>query len=162
MQKTAITKRWFSGAYTYHLPTGYYAHQAVKGSIAKANDLLGLELTPEVLWNISPWTWLFDWAANIGDVVANATALQSDNLVIRYGYIMAQTSATNTYQLDGPSFYAGGPGVLTAALGTILKQRVRATPFGFGLTTDAFTGRQWAILASLGITRGNSQSLLGD
>jgi len=36
-----------------------------------------------------------------------------------------------------------------------VKKRVKATPYGFGLDTDAFTPRQWAILGSLGISRGS-------
>jgi hypothetical protein len=33
------------------------------------------------------------------------------------------------------------------------KERIKATPFGFGLVDSDFTNRQWAILAALGITR---------
>jgi hypothetical protein len=33
------------------------------------------------------------------------------------------------------------------------KERVRATPYGFGLDLGSLNPRQWAILASLGLTR---------
>jgi hypothetical protein len=50
-------KVWFSGAFTYHLPYGYNNRTAMGVYAGKASALLGLDLTPEVLWNAAPWTW---------------------------------------------------------------------------------------------------------
>lgn len=111
-------------------------------------------MTPETLWNITPWTWLADWFANSGDVISNISAVGADNLVMRYGYLMQEAtrkyltvhSGFTALETDVPSTFSGAA-VYTA------KSRIGASPYGFGLTMGDFTPRQVAILAAIGITR---------
>lgn len=145
-------KRWFSGAFVYHLPSGYYSRNKMIECAAKAKILLGLELTPETIWNLIPWSWAADWVTNYGDVLSNVSDFASDDLVMPYGYIMEETTSTYTYTLSGHGL-VDHPGPVTMRLSRTTKQRYGATPFGFGLEWGSFTPRQLSILASLGISR---------
>lgn len=149
------TRYWFSGAYTYTLAEGDSTLSRFVKYEQLGNKLLGTRLTPEVLWELTPWSWLADWVGNLGDIITNQTLLSQDGLVMRYGYLMRQITAKDTYMPVHPVFKIGGPGHATMQLSVIQKERARATPFGFGLDTSQFTGRQWAILAALGLSKGN-------
>lgn len=146
----------FVGAYQYELDIGDDAISRLRSFEAQANHLLGLRLTPELLWNLAPWSWLTDWYANIGDILGNASNFMSDGLVMKYGYLMRHTVATRylTYKVAGnssytPQFYGTS---WTTRYRTERKERVQATPYGFGITPSSLSGYQTGILASLGST----------
>jgi len=143
-------RQWFSGAFTYHLPD--YGSGLVK-QFGQASDLLGLDLNPEVLWNITPWSWAVDWFTNIGDVIHNANTYAKYGLVLKYGYIMEHSYVSDMYSFSGPTGFKSRVYPYTVELVTETKLRRRATPFGFGLSLGALSGTQKAILAALGITR---------
>jgi hypothetical protein len=146
---------WFSGAFTYHLPAGYNSRLKMVADARKAQTLLGLDLTPEVLWNAAPWTWAIDWFSNTGDVVANLSDWATDGLVMKYGYVMEHITITDTYfcmKRGGLSDPRAIPSPIVVTLER--KRRVKASPFGFGLTWSGLTPRQIAISAALGLTRG--------
>jgi len=151
---TTRRKVWFSGAFTYHLPTGYKSRNKLVELGAKANALLGVELTPELLWNIAPWSWAVDWFTNAGDVISNLSDWATDGLVLKYGYVMEHSSSSSTYyQVNtgaNTAPFLGSP--VTASVET--KQRLVATPFGFGLNWEALSPRQWSIISALGLSRG--------
>jgi len=155
-RREQITKSiWFSGAFTYQLPSGFKSRNKLEELRAKADALLGVNLTPEVLWNLAPWSWAVDWFSNAGDVISNLSDWATDGLVMKYGYVMEHCSARNTYYQDstGKMFaptFLGSP--VVASVET--KQRIVATPFGFGLDWDKLSPRQWSIITSLGLTRG--------
>jgi hypothetical protein len=150
-------KVWFSGAFTYHLPVGYNSHNAIVSAAAKAGPLLGIELTPDVVWNATPWTWAIDWFSNMGDVVSITSDMATDGLVIKYGYVMEHTVTSYTYALASPSYVFNGkrrqhtPSLLIAYVER--KRRTQATPFGFEIGWESFSPRQLAISAALGLTR---------
>lgn len=143
----------FSGAYTYHLPEAIRT-ETYKGIIEKAHYLLGLEMTPEVLWNIAPWSWLIDWFSNAGNIISNITKLQVDGTVLHYGYIMFRKIHKRTI-IAHDVFTTSGDyiGDVVTSVISERKSRHRATPYGFGLNPATFTGRQWAILGALGLTK---------
>jgi hypothetical protein len=149
-------RQWFSGAFTYHLPVGFNSHNEVIRAGSRAGPLLGIELTPEVVWNAEPWTWALDWFSNIGDCVSIYSDMAVDGLVIKYGYVMEHKVTSYTYTFVGRGRYSPHddshhPDSITFFVET--KRRVRATPFGFGLTWNGLTLRQLAIAAALGLTR---------
>lgn len=126
---------------------------------AEANKLLGTRLTPEVLWNLAPWSWAADWITNTGDVLHNISMFAQDGLVLRYGYVMEETIIERTWTLHGVGFKSSpGPYNFSSTLREIHKVRRKATPFGFGVSEEAFTPRQYSILAALGMSRGRSRS----
>jgi len=144
---------WFSGAYTYVYPDGHRAVDRMLAAESRLNRLFGTRVNPELLWELTPWSWAADWVSNVGDVARNMSALSSDSLVLRWGYIMCHYTCRDTYLLEGVRLkgVAGGPRSQTFV--TDAKFRQRATPYGFGLDIAAFTPRQWAILGALGISR---------
>jgi hypothetical protein len=149
--KTSI-QRWFSGAFTYYLPDSYYSRNKWRKAAAELQILYGVEITPEVLWNLAPWSWAADWLANYGDVLSNTSDFGSDSLVMPYGYIMEKSLSQYLFQLKNHGF-PGIPDPLELAVSRETKRRLRASPFGFGLTWDGLTPKQLAILTSIGISQ---------
>jgi hypothetical protein len=148
-RKTEL-RRWFSGAFTYHLPSGYSSRRDVMSFGPEAQKLLGLEPTPETLWNLAPWSWAVDWFTSAGDVVSNISDWSTDGLVMRYGYLMEHSRSSDSYFWSGSS-YESQPSPVHFIRES--KVRRRANPFGFGLTWGGLSPRQLAIAAALGITR---------
>lgn len=153
---TTLRRIWFKGAYSYHWPKdrnkGFI--DKLEGYERKLNALYGTRVTPAVLWDLAPWSWFGDWFGNIGDILDNASALSSDGLVLRYGYLMCETTHIRQVNISGIRLRSGAalpPVVQTYT--TVRKQRVRASPYGFGSNPASFTTRQWAILAALGMTK---------
>jgi hypothetical protein len=97
-KKTSIrTETWFSGAFTYHLPQpGTREFDA-----AIARKLYGLELTPDVVWSLTPWSWAIDWVSNAGDVMTNISRFSQDGLVMPYAYVMSRKTHIVEYSHDG-------------------------------------------------------------
>jgi hypothetical protein len=153
------TKTWFSGSFTYHLNLGTTLPDRIDAQAAEARKLFGVELTPETVWNLAPWSWAVDWEGNIGDVLHNVSRFSQDGLVMRYGYIMQQKTAKVTYSLGWGGRLKDGPRKdLHLTIIAQSKIRRRASPFGFGFDMTALTGRQSAILGTLGISRGPRHS----
>lgn len=148
---TIRNESWFSGAFTYYLPPVGTRER----DLAIARKLYGTELTPEVVWNLTPWTWAIDWFSNIGDVVHNASRFSQDGLVMPYGYMMNRRTHRVEYVLSGARTKFGNQEVhCRQVFTTTVKQRRKATPFGFGLDPILdFSGRQWAILVALGLAK---------
>jgi len=157
-RRETTVDRWFSGAFVYHLPQTFFAglYTPFAADFQVARRLLGIDLTPDVLWELTPWSWAVDWFTNAGDVIHNAGAWANHGLVMKYGYIMEHSIVRDTYTFVGPTNQLGGgdsarphPLVMTFES----KLRRVANPFGFGLTMDALSGVQKSILAALGLTR---------
>jgi hypothetical protein len=149
-----LKRTWFSGAFTYHLPVGYKSREFLVEAAAKAGPLFGLELTPDALWNLTPWSWAVDWFSNAGDVISNLSDWAVDGLVMKYGYIMQYELQTITYSLYGGQRYL--PKTVYASpivAWREVKRRKKASPFGFGVSWNSFSPRQLAITTALGITR---------
>ena len=146
---------WFSGAYTYHYADGDRAVDKMRAAEQRLAKLFGVRVTPELLWELTPWSWAADWFANTGDVIHNLSAFGNDSLVMRWGYIMCHYTCRDTYLAEGVSLKGNASGPLTQTFVTDVKKRVKATPYGFGLDTGTFSERQWAILGALGISRGS-------
>jgi hypothetical protein len=148
-------RTWFSGAFMYHLPVGYRSRNWLESTSAKAGPLFGLDLTPDTLWNIAPWTWAVDWFSNTGDIVSNVSDWSTDGLVMRYGYIMEHTLQEVTYHIDGPTRRKPWPTVFATPLTFSLetKERAKASPYGFGVDFSSLTSRQKAIVVALGLSR---------
>lgn len=150
---------WFSGSYTYYCDMGSTLMARFVRYEQLANKLLGSRLTPAVIWDLAPWSWLLDWFADVGVVLDNASAFQSDGLVIRHGYLMREThvmrSVSTSFIMSSSSLMEPTP--VTARFLTVRKERFKATPFGFGLLEESFDLRQWAILGALGMTRAPSK-----
>lgn len=144
--------RWFKGAFTYYLPSGYDSRNEMD-RIALLAKRIGVSPTPETLWNLAPWSWAVDWFTNTGDVVSNLQSWKIDGLVMRFGYIMEHTIVSDTYTLRPSGFTLPLAKVPTLTFVNETKIRRRANPFGFGVTWDGLSSFQASIAAALGISR---------
>lgn len=150
------SRTWFAGSYRYHIPE----YQGIRGDIAEwqrqARVLYGLQASPELLWQLTRWSWLVDWFANFGDILANVSALGTDNLTLHYGYIMRESTIRADYLWKSyiPPKDSSHTILSSARTSGVWNQKIRmkASPYGFGLDPGVFTPRQWAILTALGIT----------
>lgn len=145
-------RQWFSGAFTYYLPDSDELGGLARFA-AEADKLFGVAPDIADLWNLIPWSWLVDWFVNVGPVLSNLVNYAKYGLVMPYGYMMEESIVKYQYTFS-PSSSSSFP-----VKGTQLeivdhtKQRVQASPFGFGVTWDGFSPGQVAILAALGLSR---------
>jgi hypothetical protein len=144
-------KKWFKGAFRYHIPSSDTQLGKFKRWASYSDHLLGWKVTPETLWNIAPWSWAVDWFTNAGDVMSNISSLGKDGLVMQYGYSMQhsikETRIFATYNTSE------GQTPLNRYQLVETKQRRAATPYGFGTNLSTLTSRQIAIIAALGLSR---------
>jgi len=154
LETVETVDRWFSGTFCYYLAMDDSLTGKLQRYEQLANKLAGTRLSPELIWNLTPWSWAADWYANVGDVARNVSAFLQDGLVMRHGYVMEHRYITQTYSLTG---YTGQPGVPTPSLIQVFsferKARIKASPFGFGKTASDLSPRQLSIIAALGISQ---------
>jgi hypothetical protein len=145
-------RRWFKGSFTYYLPSGYDSRNKISKYADHSRHLLGIELTPEVLWNLAPWSWAIDWFSNTGDVLNNVSRFADNGLVMHYGYLMEHTIHELVITHEGPSGILGVGGVEPLRFITETKSRTPASPYGFGVNLDALSSFQTSVLVALGLT----------
>lgn len=137
---------WFSAAFRYYIPD----IGSVDWERRCKRAYYGLNISPSLIWELTPWSWLVDWFSNAGDVFANMSNPIAENLAAKYAYIMGETSRVVTCEsvhlLSGQAHDASW-----VHFGKT-KSRVSASPFGFGLTSGDLSARQWSILAALGVS----------
>jgi hypothetical protein len=148
------TEYWFSGSFTYALPIGDDLLNRFARYDTLANQVLGSDFTPLTLWNITPWTWLIDWFADVGSAISISDSMVQHGLVLRYGYLMRRQTSTNELTLTNIALPRGVKRTVTKTFSHVVKERWRSTPYGFGLDPAGFSPEQIAILISLGLSRG--------
>jgi hypothetical protein len=152
--------RWFKGAFVYYVPPpspNGLTTNAIARRLLQAEKVLGIEPTPDAVWNLMPWSWLVDWFSNAGDYLSNLDAMILDNQVLLYGYMMEHTVSKYTYTLVGDYYLRDGsigPVPPSVAMVSETKRRIKATPYGFGLTYGGLSAMQKSILAALGLNKG--------
>jgi hypothetical protein len=156
LRKKFTRRIWFSGGYKYTLPP----EGSVLRRIRELDAIYGVRPDAETVWNLAPWSWCLDWFSNSGDVVSNLTAFSTDGLLLKYGYIMCHTTHEYTYTWDGAVQNASSenafvPHHAEQKITYETKQRLPATPYGFGLALSDLSPRRLGILTSLGIIRGS-------
>jgi len=141
-------RMWFSGAYQYYVPVDNSAVSRFRRYKALAHKLYGVDLDPQTVWNIAPWSWAADWKGDVGSVIHNWSALGHNGLGLQYGYLMHEQYSE--WRADAEQW---GSQV------DIVKRcrRVPANPYGFGVNTSGLNDTQVAILAAIGATRGDAR-----
>jgi len=152
---TLSTRQWFEGQFRYHVPVGSNQLDKLKEHASYARKLYGIELTPEVLWNLAPWSWANDWFMNTGDIMHNVSALGRDGLVLQYGFTMSSAILVERHLTNFT--YNGGFGQSSYVRTSTYKKRLTASPFGFGLSDGDLSNRQKAIIVALGVQTGGSK-----
>lgn len=152
------TERWVVAAFTYTVPPDDRLHRLERRR-SDMNQLYGSNITPNMLWNMAPWTWAADWVADGGSIAANLSYLGTDGLTMPYCYVMETKSVKVTHEIHcGLNFFRTYPNsrpYFMQSLETVSKYRKSGTPFGFGLNWSGFSAKQLSILAALGISKGS-------
>lgn len=150
---TTSTEHWFSGAFTYYLPLERTLEEKLRRWEAQANKLIGSRLTVDLLYKLTPWTWLVDWFTTMGALVHNYSAFRNDGLVMLYGYVMERKLQVIQYSLSGVVLSDGTAVSNSQSIIKTTLSRRKATPYGFGLDPQSFSAFQWSIIAALGISK---------
>jgi hypothetical protein len=160
-QRTVTTMSWQCGTFRYYVPDIGSDRWTERAKIA----LSGSNLTPSLLYEVVPWTWLIDWFANVGDIVSNLSSNAVDNETLTNAYSMESQETLfevyvstswdelETFPFGSHFFVPSGSASPYYFRKEGYKARHQASPYGFGIPPESFTARQWAILAALGLTR---------
>lgn len=154
---TMETQFSFSGAFRYHIPVADSFWSEFQRMETLANHVFGTRITPAVLWDLAPWSWLTGWFTNVDDVMTNISQLGADGLVMQYGYAMRHQrveSVQRGYFIQGGFSGSLAGQQVGCTLVSEVKQRVRANPYGFGVDDVSLSPRQLAILSALGLSGG--------
>jgi len=155
LRKETIMKTWCSGQFRYHLPPG---PKNVVWKKKMLRRIMGFRVTPAVVYNLMPWTWLVDYFTDLGAFVDAVSPGVADRLaadqffVMRTDMVSAFTECSGMYQ---GSKTAGHYVTATASsvARTTRKLRAVSSPFGFGTLQSSLGPKQLAILGALGISR---------
>lgn len=147
IRKTAESDFRFVGRFRYWIPN----INSSQWEASARRRLYGGGLTPSVVWNLTPFSWLVDWYSNLGDVISNLDNDLAENLVASYAYLVGSSSINTVISMSQPNWTV--PFRDTWTHRCILKERVPASPFGFALSSDSFSARQWSLLSALGLQR---------
>lgn len=157
---TLTERAWFSGAFRYYIP-GLMSQKW--GKVKAIQQLWDLEITPEQLYNLIPFSWLLDWFSNTGDVISNYMASVNESLVAKFAYIMYETSEQYSHQVTvfpqwsvrdpvlGWKRCDPGPTICSNTITRTNKNRAAAEPFGFDFSFGSLSGYQKSILLALGL-----------
>lgn len=137
-------------------------NSASNGFWDKAVELhynLGLQ-DPALLWDLTSWSWLFDWWLNIGTSISNFNnfSKQSGVTPLDYAYMTRKTVVLAQrpgyswdYRTSSRVYSRGSVSPLTEISTSLVRERI--TPFGPGVTLDSLSAYQWSILVALGLAR---------
>lgn len=146
-------RTWFVGCFRYFVPSFDYPEEGIE-SVLNFTRMFGIRITPTLIWNLTPWSWLADWVGNIGDNIDNFSTSWDANMAAKYAYIMKTMSGEATIQA---TLRCGAPikevSGLSWSRGFVVKTRRHANQFGFTLDWPSFSQYQWSILAALGMSR---------
>lgn len=156
------TRCWYAAKYSYYIPDVSSSMWNARARLA----LFGALPTPELLWEVIPWSWLVDWFGNVGDIISNVSYNAVDNLTCKYSFVMKHTThdqmafchSMHERQVKTPSNPREWDSLdnhFWSRLKVESKARLGGNnPFGLGVQLQSLTARQLAILAALGVSRG--------
>lgn len=147
---------WLVGAWKYFIPE----YESPEGNLERILNYMryyGLRISPILIWNLTPWSWLADWFSNVGDNISNYTSALSENLVGRYAYVMRTTDVefinhSRVAVTDGSPTGMNYLNLEWELKYTLLTRR-HASPYGFTVDWPNFNAFQLGILAALGVSR---------
>lgn len=152
MSGTVREKIWSSGEFLIHDYTHGTLWDDMADWVARADYLLGLRPDAEGAWELTPFSWLVDWQTNVGQVLKNMSYIGRDGLALHYAYAMH--SYDIHADVSNPALVRGHEerGPIRAHVHGNVRKRIRATPYGFGITPESLSEKQWSILGALGLT----------
>lgn len=160
--RTRVTtiNRWFSARYKYFIPQDHLDSWLWTKSAKAA--LLGLHPTPELIWELTPWSWLIDWFTNIDDIAVNLSYTPAENLYTDYSFVMEHIVETDVTSCSVQFPARNHNSRRYRSCDTSFSMNTRAETksrsgghflFGLGITGGIASAYQLSILAALGISR---------
>lgn len=140
---------WFSAGFTFRMPN-------VNDSEAMSSlrqYLQGGGISPSVVWELTPWSWLADYFTSIGDSLENWEKSRAINLAAKYAYVMHKRDITTVSQHQSWAYDGSFSLSASATSRAITQARTGASAYGFGFTTGALNNAQIANLVALGLSR---------
>jgi hypothetical protein len=155
---------WFEGCFTYYVEPFDPDHLSFAQNAELYQYLYGYQLTPDVLWQLAPWSWAIDWFGNFGDVLKNFTELADGGLVLEYGYIMERKISRVNYYLTQPwgssedrfivpDEVRNGSFNCYQSFETDLKRRQAVGAYNVNINWDGLSAFQLSIGAALAFAR---------
>lgn len=143
---------WFSGKFRYYIAPPKAGRLSKYLLAEHVNRILyGTDLSPSLLYELMPWSWLTDWFSSAGSSIANFFEDSGDNLVAEYACTMGNTIVSEKSVVKGVALGHGAYECSSEIL-TEVKRRTKATPYGFYAITPSLTAKQASILIALGLT----------
>lgn len=145
-------KLWFSGAYQYFLPPE--GHEFMRALVAR-NAVYGYLPSPSTIWELTPFSWLTDWATNASDIVASSFGAGPDGSVLIRGYVMCTTHVVTELTWTGDLCINGSwkASTMKWIVKETIHQRERTRPYGLDWKLTGLTAKQLSILTALGLSR---------
>lgn len=149
------SRMWASARFRYILPSS--PNKRVSEFITKSR-ILGFRLTPDLLYQLMPWSWFIDYFTDLGEVVKSWSSGFADNLYAEYFFLMRSHKITvkESCTFLVRTNYSGTSTTRVTVSKEIIyssKQRIKASPFGFGITDVDLNLHQQAILGALGLSK---------
>jgi hypothetical protein len=139
----------FVGSFKYFLPSGPRDGAWVKKMHRR---IMGGQITPGVVWNLMPWTFLVDYFTTLGDFFEAGSRGVEDRLYCEWCYITKEYSSWmeqhTTEYVRTASSGKTAPQKGVVRLECLIKSRARCGPFGIRIR-DSVTPKQQAIIAAL-------------
>lgn len=155
VHRVSVMEIWYEGKFRTYRPefdAGLSSGYPGLDSANRAMTMAGLRITPTLLYNITPWTWLVDWFAGVGDAVQRYEDMLSDTVAAEYFYLMRRLVSRYEYTITKQT--RDGALTLKWMGGVETKRRaVGGNAFGFSGSPSGLSGRQLAILGALGGSR---------
>jgi hypothetical protein len=121
-------------------------HDTPQERLRLAALLAGEKITPAVVWDALPWSWLSDYFVNIGDILSNMAAEVADRQLTTHAYLMQHRE--RQYSREGSDGYLHA----SYRRNVTMKVRRKVDPYGLAANVD-LSNKQVLILAALGIRR---------
>lgn len=151
--QTEQIRYWFSAMFKYYIAPPAVGRLGLYMEAEHVNRILyGTDLSPSLVYQLIPWSWLVDWFSSAGKSIANMWEDQADNLVAKYAYVMHSHVVSDLHQVFGQTSN-GQHYIAEQDYRTEVKARTAATPYGFYAIPPTLSDKQIGILTALGLTR---------
>jgi hypothetical protein len=149
------TKTWAVGQFRYLLPPG---PRTDGWKAYMLRQIMGSRVTPSVVYNLIPYSWLVDYFTDLGKFVDAVSPGLAEVLTCDYAYVMRRVLIRRHYYAS-EVYVANKANTAHKRAHSHLfilddvRMRVKATPFGFGLKESDLSLKQASLLGALGLSR---------
>lgn len=152
--RETVTRYWYEGSFKYYRPEfdeSSDMHPRVRAA-RQFLTLAGANVSPSLIYKVTPWSWLLDWFSSVGDSVQRIEDMITGQVVTRYMYLMRETYDRYVYQTE--HVFPNTRIACTSYQEVRVKRRVDGSGlYGFQGSPRSLSATQLGILAALGLSR---------